>query len=115
MAKGKDSISEAEKNAKVLTDLIIDGQTTTHLQVKILNKLLEGREDAGYFETMFAEKMTLASCPSCGHQNHWFIPEDELNRMDWVTAHKDPRVKATPTEEDCSLFHEACTKRKVNM
>lgn len=110
----EDALAEIAANAKVLADLLIDHKTNTHQTVKILNKLLEGREHDGFFEVMMQEKMSYAPCPECGHENHWLIPEDHLNKMGWVTGHKDPRVKINTTHEDCPQFQEACGKRKTN-
>lgn len=110
----KDELTESAKNERTLADLLTSGKVTTHQQVKIMNKLLEGRKHEGFFEVMFHEKMSLTGCPNCGHQNHWFIPEDVLNRMGWVTAYKDAKVKLATTAEDCPKYQEACVKRKTN-
>jgi len=110
----QDSLAEVAANAKVLAELLVNHKTNTHQTVKILNKLLEGRKHDGFFEIMMQEKMSFAPCPECGHENHWMIPEDQLNKMGWVTGHKDPRVKINTTKDDCLQYQEACAKRKTS-
>lgn len=107
-------LDETAKNAKVLADLVVDPSTAPALQVRILNKLLEGRRNPNFFLTMYEAKMSYGPCPHCGHKNHWLIPENNLNQLNHVTAEHDDRVKRETTEEDCKLFAEACGKRKVN-
>lgn len=108
-----DSKTDAARNAQVLAELVVDPATTTHLSVNILNKLLESYEHPNFFITMFEENMSVGECPECGHQNHWLIPETELNQMNWVTADKDPRVPRNTDEHVCEEFKEACSKKKV--
>lgn len=102
-------------NAEVLVDIVVDPHTTEHLRVKTLNKLLEGRENQNFFVTLFEEKLSLGACPHCNHENHWLIPEDELNTMGWVTAEKDKKVKPVTTVEDCTEFQESCKKKKTSV
>lgn len=100
-------------NMSILAELVADPQTSEHLRVTIINKLLESREGQNFFVTMFEEGLSFGACPCCGHENHWLIPEDSLNEMGWVTFKKDPNVPARPKQEDCSIFAEACHKKKI--
>jgi hypothetical protein len=106
--------TDAAANAKVMMDLVVDPQTTTHLSVNILNKLLESYEHPNFFVTMFEENMTLGECPECGHQNHWLIPEDDLNQMGYVSHDKDSRVPRHTDAKCCPKYQEACSKKKVS-
>jgi len=101
------------KNAVTLVELLVNPQTKPALQVKILNKLLEGRRNPNFFDTMFRSKMSYGPCPKCSHENHWLVPEVLLNEMGFVTADYDERVKRETTEADCTLYKEACMKKKV--
>jgi len=111
--KKKDPKTEGAKNAEVLAELLVKSSPSTHLSIKILNKLLEARSEYEFFETMFEENMSHGECPHCGHANHWLIPEDELNKMDWVTHKQDSRVPDMPNHDDCTDFAESCQKKKV--
>jgi|SRR5271166_3756674 len=102
-------------NAQVMADLVTDESTTDTTRVRILGKLLEGREGQNFFQTIFEELLGFGPCPGCGHENHWAVPEDELNQMGYVTADHDPRVKRNTTRADCPEFEEACGKKKVLM
>jgi len=113
--KATDIPSVNAENARVLADLVIEPTTPEALRIKILNKLLEASEGSSFFRTMFEEKLSLASCPDCDHENHWLIPEDELNKMGWVTHEKDPRVPIFTSEETCKSWEEACAKKKVTV
>lgn len=105
--------TDAARNAQVLAELVVDPSTTTHLSVNILNKLLESYEHPNFFVTMFEENMSLGECPECGHQNHWLIPETQLNQFGYVTSEQDPRVPQNTDEHVCPDYHEACKKKKV--
>lgn len=102
-----------KKNAEVLANLVADPATTELRRVEILTKLIEAKENQNFFQTMFEEGLSLGECPSCGHQNHWAIPEDELNQMGYVTHEQDSRVPVTTNAESCTEFQEACKKKKV--
>lgn len=102
------------KNAAVLAELVVDPLTTEHTRVQILNMLLSSGEEKNFFATMFKERLSFGACPNCAHENHWLIPEDELNQMGWVSAEKDDRVKLNTKKEDCPEFQEACAKKKTN-
>lgn len=101
-------------NLSILAELVADPQTSEHLRVNIINKLLESREGNTFFVTMLEEGLSYGVCPDCGHENHWLIPEDSLNELGWVTFKKDPRVVSQPTSEDCKEFAEACPKKKTS-
>ncbi len=107
-------LDEEAKNAITLADLVVNPSTTPALQVRILNKLIEGRRDPNFFMTMFDGKMSLGECPNCKHENHWLIPETVQNELGYVSAEHDERVKRETTSEDCPKFQEACMKRKIN-
>ena len=109
----EDVKTDAARNAQVLAELVVDSQTTTHLSVNILNKLLESYENPNFFITLFEARMSLGECPSCGHENHWLVPEDELNKMGWVTHLKDSRVDKHTNAKSCPEFHESCSKQKA--
>lgn len=102
------------ENADVLVDIVVDPKTTEHLRVKTLNKLLEGRENQNFFQTMFEENMSFGACPNCKHENHWLIPENDLNVMGWVTYEKDPRVFKNTDAKSCTDYSEACAKKKTS-
>ncbi len=106
--------TDAATNAQVLAELVIDPQTTTHLSVSILNKLIDSSENPSFFVTMFEERMSLGECPNCGHENHWLIPEDSLNQLGWVTHEEDKKIPQHTDAEVCPEFQEACSKRKIN-
>jgi hypothetical protein len=105
----------SEENVLVLTDLIVDPLTPEPLKVKILQKFIEAKQDQPFFSTMMEEKLDFGPCPNpeCAHENHWLVPETELNQRGVVTAEIDPRVKAFTTAEDCPQYQEACAKKKV--
>jgi hypothetical protein len=113
--KASDIPSVNAENAKVLAELVIDPATPEALRIKILNKLLEASEGSSFFRTMFEEKLSYAACPDCGHENHWLIPEDELNKMGYVSHEKDQRVPLSTTSESCQVWEEACAKKKVTI
>lgn len=115
-SKKDDSIEIREvKDAKVMADLIVDPNTSDHLRVTIINKLLETRENPNFFDTMFEEKMSFGECPCCGLELHWAIPEDALNKMGWVTHEKDPGVPKHTSEEICPEWEESCAKKKITV
>lgn len=111
--KASDIPSVNAENAKVLAELVIEPTTPEALRIKILNKLLEASEGSSFFRTMFEEKLSFAECPECGHENHWLIPEDELNKMGYVSHERDSRVPRATNSETCTSWEEACAKKKV--
>lgn len=112
MASGK-SRNLDEENAVVLAHIIVDDDTPDPQKVEAINKLLESKRDENFFNTMFEQLLSFGACPECGHENHWAIPENDLNQIGWVTAEKDERVKVHTTVDDCEQYQEACGKKKV--
>lgn len=108
-----DSLDFDEENAQALAEMLADPVTSENIRLQIINSLLEDGKDSTFFETMFKELMSFGSCPYCDHENHFLIPEDDLNQMGWVTYEKDKRVPRNPTSKDCPEFQEACTKKKT--
>lgn len=104
-----------ESNAQIMAELISDVNTTEHLRVNIITKLLESREGNSFFRTIFEEGLSFASCPNCGHQNHWAIPEDDLNEMNWITHEKDSRVPRNTDSKSCPKYQEACGKKRITI
>ena len=102
-----------EANAAALANMLIDPQTSENVRIQIINELNAADNSNSFFETMFAEQLTLANCPNCLHTNHWLIPEDDLNQMGWVSSLEDKRVKPNTSKYDCSEYQEACAKKKV--
>ena len=115
MADKKKSVIDDfdEANATALLEMLADPVTSEPVRLQIINEILEQTKDNSFFETMFKENMSQARCPSCGHENHWLIPEDDLNIMGYVSAEKDQRVKFQTTGDDCATYQEACSKKKV--
>ena len=102
-----------KQNAEVMAELIVDPSTTDILKVNIITKILESREGINFFQTLFQESLSYGECPCCGHQNHWAIPEDNLNQMGWVSSKEDKKVTEETNEENCKLWAEACKKKKI--
>jgi hypothetical protein len=113
--KASDVPSVNSENAKVLAELVIDPATPEALRIKILNKLLEASEGSSFFRTMYDEGLSRAACPDCGYESHWLVPEDELNKMGWVSSEKDPRVPKFTNKDTCSTWEEACQKKRINV
>ena len=102
-----------EENLETLVALLTDPKTNITMVAKIATRLVESRENAEFFDVIMEQMLDHGACPCCGHENHWAIPESELNIRGEVSAHKDKRVKVFTTEEDCHRWHEACAKRKL--
>ena len=102
-----------EANAKVLAEIVADDQTSDFTRVHILNKLMESREHASFFQTIFDEGLSWGVCPNCSHKSHWAIPEDILNQFGWVSHKMDPRISPTTNARICSEFQESCAKKKL--
>lgn len=102
-----------ELNAKVLSEMLIDPQTSEAIRLQIINELNEASKNDTFFESMFTELLSFGACPCCHHENHWLIPEDDLTQMGWVTYEKDDRVPRHTSQADCPEFAEACIKKRV--
>jgi len=102
-----------EENVAVLSQILTDPQAGEPLKVKILSKFIEAKKGRPFFETMLEEKLDFGSCPNCGHEDHWLVPEEALNQRGIVSSTLDPRVKNYTTERDCPEFKQACIKKKV--
>jgi hypothetical protein len=102
-------------NIKAMVDLVVDTNISETLRVNILNKLLEGSEGENFFTTMFQEKLSFGECPECGHENHWLVPEDELNKVGWASHMRDERVARVTDAISCDKWEEACKKKKVTI
>lgn len=114
--KPRRNFSSLEKdNAEILAELIVDPATPDRLRVEILNRLLDQTDADNFFETITQEMLSYGFCPECGHFNHWLVPEEELNKLGWVSHEKDGNVKRVTTAEDCPKFQEACSKKRVNI
>lgn len=112
--KKKDYESVEAEISSVLAELVLDENTTEHIRVQILNKLLQDKTNQSFFDTILEEDLDVGECPYCGHQNHWLVPEEDLNQRGIVTYEEDPRVKKNTTAQDCGEFQEACAKKKVS-
>ncbi len=113
MSKGTKVIALDEKNAAVLVELITGSNISETLRIQAMEKLVGSKADNSFFKTMMEEKLSYGECPHCGHKNHFLIPEDDLNQMGYVSMEEDDRVPEYTDEESCSLWHEACLKKKV--
>ena len=115
MADDKKKYSEDfdEANAQILVEMLQDPMTSEPVRLQIINEILETTKDTSFFETIFKEDMSKSRCQNCQHENHWLIPEDDLNIFGYVTADKDVRVPRHTTEAECSTYAEACAKKKV--
>jgi hypothetical protein len=102
-----------EANAKVMAEMLGDPKTSENVRLQIINELNEASKAETFFETMFSELLTLGKCPCCGHENHWLVPEDDLNQMGWVSHRKDKRVQKHTTSKDCPEYAESCSKKKT--
>lgn len=113
--KASDIPSINSANAAVLAELVVEPTTPEALRIKILNKLLEASEGTSFFKTIYEESLSLAECPECGHSNHWLVPEDDLNKMSWVSHEKDSRVLTQTNKDTCPSWEEACSKRRISV
>jgi len=103
------------QNATALLEMLADPVTPEPVRLQILNDILENTKDNSFFETMYREKLDQGRCPHCQHQNHWLIPEEDLNIFGHVTAEKDPRVPFNTTRDECATYEEACLKKKTTI
>lgn len=104
-----------EANAKALTTILVNPATPESVRLQIINELNESEKSNSFFETMFAELLTLGRCPHCAHETHWLVPEDNLSQMGWVTPDKDPRVPRHTDIKSCPEFAEACSKKRTTV
>lgn len=111
----KSTKSLAEKNAEVLINMLLDPDTPPDLQVKVMQKLMAARHENTFFATMAREQISYGDCPSCGHSNFWAIPEDELNKIGYVSHEKDKRVPKKTTAAECPKWQQACAKSKLKV
>jgi len=102
-------------NAEVLIELLQDPVTSESVRLMVINEILENTKDTSFWETMMRENLDLAKCPNCSHENHWLIPEDDLNVMSWVSSEQDIRVKTHTTVDDCPKYQESCSKKKTTV
>jgi len=110
--KDRSGESFEDQNAAALVEMLADPVTSENVRLQIINEILEKEKGDTFFETMFSELMSFAACPFCAHENHFLIPEDDLNQMGWVTNEEDSRVPKNPTVKDCVEYQEACLKKK---
>ncbi|MCI0561412.1 MAG: hypothetical protein MN733_23240 [Nitrososphaera sp.] len=108
-----DSFDEA--NAQALVALLSDPTTDHRIRMQIISEILEASKADTFFETAFAESMSLGQCPHCNHVNHWLIPEEDLNVFGFVTHERDDRVPVHTDESICKEFSEACLKKKTTI
>lgn len=104
-----------QANARTLAELAVDSETSEDLRVKIIQKLLENTQNNNFFGTMFNELLSFGACPNCNHENHFLIPENNLNEFGWLTHQKDNRVKAQTKKKDCPKYAESCKKKKISI
>lgn len=102
-----------QEQAAILLELALDEMTTEHTRIQVFTKLLETKKDRDFFDAMLKEKLSYGACPECGHENHWLIPENDLNQRNYLTSAHDSRVKNHTTAEDCPEFQEACIAKKT--
>jgi len=102
-----------EANAAALAEMLGDQATSEKVRLQIINEILESSKNDSFFEKMFNENISLACCPFCKHENHWLIPEDELNQMGWISHEQDENVPKHTSEDSCHDYAEACAKKKV--
>lgn len=112
MAKGKGIHGESQK---ALMAILADVDTPADVQVKILAQMLDTKGGSTFFETMFRDLSSFGACPCCGHENHWAIPEQELNLMGFVSAERDPRVHRETNKNICASYEQACPKKKISV
>jgi len=102
-----------EQNAQALIALLSDPTTDQRIRMQIIAEILEASKADTFFESMFAEGMSLGECPNCKHSNHWLIPEEDLNVFGYVSSEKDSRVPIHTNDQICQEFAEACAKKKT--
>lgn len=103
------------ENARVLADLLADPDTQESVRIAVIKKLLSSIHSDNFFQTIKDQKLDYGACPNCGHENHWLIPEVELNKMGYVTHEVDTRVSQFTTEKSCPKWQQACHKRKLSV
>lgn len=113
MGDDNNELTFDEANASALAEMLVDPATSEPVRLQIINDILEASGSDTFFETMFKEMLSFAQCPHCNHENHWLVPEEDLNQMGWVTHEKDDRVPRHTSQDVCSEFAEACAKKRV--
>lgn len=103
----------SEENASALIEIVLDPSTPDHVRIKALNALTEASDNNSFFDLLLENNMDYAPCPHCQHENHWLIPEVELNQRGVFTFEKDPKVKKNTTIDDCEKYQQACGKLKI--
>jgi len=104
-----------EANAAVLVEIITAPNISETLRIQAMEKLTASKGDSSFFRTMLDEKLTLGECSSCGHTNHWLVPEEELNQMGYVSKDEDERVPEYTDAETCPEFQQSCLKKKITI
>jgi len=104
-----------EANAAVLTELIVGTNISENLQIRAMQKLMDDKEGQSFFRTILDEKLSFGECPHCKHENHFLIPEDELNVMGYVSEKEDTRIPSYTDAKSCPEFQEACKKKKITV
>ena len=108
--------SEDVKTMEALIEIIVADSTPAHNEIQALNKLLSIRKkETSYFETMVDSRLSHGSCPSCGFETHWLVPEAELNIMGIVSSEEDDRVPMYTSAETCPEYAESCSKKKIGV
>ncbi len=102
-----------EANAAVLVELITGANISENLRIQAMEKLTDAKENQNFFRTMLEENLTKGVCPHCDHENHWLIPEEELNQQGYVSREEDERVPETTDEENCPEWQQSCLKKKI--
>ena len=121
MSKKPAKTTQPVKSEEVLTmealiEIIVDERTPDANRIMSLNKLLEiKKKDTSFFEVIVDSELSYGACPCCGHENHWLVPEQELNTQGIVTSDLDERVPLYTSAETCLEFQEACSKKKVGL
>lgn len=111
MPKAKEEFLD-QASAKTLADLLSDPETNETLRIRIINKLLQSVKSENFFQTIYNEKLSYGKCPKCSHENHWIIPEVELNKMGWVSNEQDDRISRFTDKKSCKKWEESCKKKK---
>lgn len=102
-----------EANAAVLVELITGANISENLRIQAMEKLTASKDNESFFQTMLAENLTYGGCPHCQHENHWMVPEEQLNQMGYVSKDEDDRVPETTDDKSCPEFQQACLKKKI--
>jgi hypothetical protein len=108
--------SEELLTMSALIEIVVSESTPDANRIQALNKLIDlKKKNTDFFEVIMDSELSYGSCPSCGHRNHWLIPESEMNIMGVVTSDIDERVPRYTSAESCPEFAESCSKKKVGI